>query len=161
MTNLKEIMLHVQERLGTIGELSYIDKNWGQLSGDVGAVKYPCALIDIENVTYSQQGKGLQMADVQITVTIANLRLTPSSSKAPNKAESYATIELIEQIHSVLQLYSDGDYAPLFRTNLRKMGADNTREAYQITYQTAYTVLFDTGERFTPIHDAELSVQTK
>lgn len=76
MADIKEILLNVQERLGTaVPGLEYIDKDWGQLSYEKPAVKYPCALLDVKNINYSQEGRGRQMADTQLTVTVANLRL--------------------------------------------------------------------------------------
>lgn len=140
MAQMKELMLAVQEQLSAVSGLKHVDKDWGQLRYEQQPVKYPCALIDLEQVGFSQLGKGYQLADVSITVTIANQRLVPTSSKAPGKHDGYSTIELIEATHYALQLYYKQGFAPLVRTNLRKVYIDNTFEVYAITYQTQFTV---------------------
>lgn len=157
MAGIKEIMLSVQGRLGErVPELGYVDKDWGQLSHEKPAVKFPCALLDIENINYTQQGGGYQQADTQITVTVANLRLTAASLNAPRKEDAYKVIDLLERIHEALQLFSDGDYAPLFRTNLKKVLADSSKECYKITYQTAFAVSLDTGGGTAPAPEVKI-----
>lgn len=150
-------MLSVQGRLGErVPELGYVDKDWGQLSHEKPAVKFPCALLDIENINYTQQGGGYQQADTQITVTVANLRLTAASLNAPRKEDAYQVIDLLERIHEALQLFSDGDYAPLFRTNLKKVLADSSKECYKITYQTAFAVSLDAGGGTAPAPEVKI-----
>ena len=122
MDQIAAILLSAQTQLGEhVPELAYIDKDWGQLSYEVPSVKWPCALLDVENVNYTQEGGGRQMADTQLTITVADMRLTPASH------------------------FSDGDYAPLFRTNLKKVVVNSSYECYRLTYQTAFEVGFNTG----------------
>lgn len=146
MNQLTVLFLSVQTRLEKcVQELSYIDKDWGQLYREVPSVNWPCALLDVKNVDYTQEGGGNQMADTQIVITVADLRLTPASSPAPNRENAYKTIELLGKIHEALQLFKAGGYGPLFRTNLRKVENNNSYECYRLTYQTAFEDKFDTG----------------
>lgn len=146
MDEITTILLDVQNHLGkAVPELAYVDKDWGQLSLEKPAVKFPCALLDLKDISFTQTGNGGQVADTQITVTVANLRLASSSLTAPKKEDAYRIIALLAKIHTALHTFSAGDYAPLFRTRLRKIVADSSRECYELTYQTAYMVGFDTG----------------
>lgn len=140
MNRYKEIILDIQAKLSSdVPELLYIDKDWGQLNYEIPAVKYPCALLDISQTSFRQLGNGAQQADCDFVITIANLRLTPSSVVAPNKEDSFKMIDLIEKIHSALQMYASGkDYSPLFRSGLRKIQADSTAEIYELIYSTAF-----------------------
>ena len=52
---MKQIFLSIQNRLAEIEELSYIDKDWGQLQYEQPPVQWPCALIDVANIDYTQQ----------------------------------------------------------------------------------------------------------
>lgn len=159
MDQITNILLDVQDRLATaVPELQYVDKDWGQLSLEKPAVKFPCALLDMKDVTFTQTGNGGQVADTQITVTVANLRLASSSLTAPKKEEAYRIIGLLAEIHAALHLFSAGDYAPLFRTGLRKIVADSSRECYELTYQTAYTIDFDAGGATTPVTGVKLEL---
>lgn len=139
---MKQIFLTIQTQLQSeVPELKYIDKDWGQLKYDQPPVKFPCALIDITNVNYSQMGRGYQKADADITITIANMKLIRSSAMAPSKIDSYATIDILESVHQALQLFSDGQkFQPLQRTNLKKIFNDKDTEVYTMTYKTAFIV---------------------
>ena len=141
-TNIKTILLAVQQRLTEqVSELAYIDKNWGQFDYDVPPVKWPCVLLDIDEVPFTQLGGGGQIADgVTVEILAANLRLVSSSAAAPNKADAYLLIELLDKIHSVLQRFTDGTFGPMFRTQIKKVAAVRAGECYKVLYQTAYTL---------------------
>lgn len=138
---MKHIFLSIQDRLSEIPALQYIDKDWGQLQYDQPPVKWPCALLDVANADFKQMGRGFQQANADITITVANLNLVRSSAKTPMRGHAYATIDLLEEIHQALQLFSDGrHFSPLMRTNLQKVAADKDMEVYVMTYRTAFTV---------------------
>lgn len=146
MDPIAAILLSVQTQLGArVPELAYISKDWGQLSYEVPPVKWPCALLDVKNVDYTQEGGSLQMGDTQLTITVADMRLTSASLAAPKLEDAYRTIELLGKIHRSLHHFAAGGYAPLFRTNLRKVEGNNSYECYRLTYQTAFEDGFDTG----------------
>lgn len=146
MDQITAILSSVQVQLGErVPELVYIDKDWGQLAYEIPSVKWPCALLDVENVDYMQEGSGRQMADTRITITVADMRLTPASLTAPDRMDAYKTIELLGKIHRALHNFSTVDYAPLFRSNLKKVIVNSSYECYRLTYQTAFEVGFDTG----------------
>ena len=145
------LLLSVQARLREeVKELRYIDKDWGQLGYPQPAVAWPCALLDVENIGYTQTAQGGEVADGSIIITVANQRLTSSSQKAPRREEAYKTIELIGKMHQALQLFTDGTYAPLFRSALRRVRIDSSREEYQLIYQTAFVTAVDLGEGSVP-----------
>ena len=138
---MKHIFLSIQDRLSKIPALKYIDKDWGQFQYENPPVKWPCALLDVANADFKQLGRGFQQADADITVTVANLNLVRSSARAPMRGHAYATIDLLEEIHQALQLFSDGQhFSPLMRTNLQKVAADKDMEVYVMTYRTAFRV---------------------
>lgn len=160
MDQIKPILLDVQQRLGSeVPELAYVDKDWGQLSYEKPPVKWPCALLDVKNVTFTQEGRGVQMADTQIIVTVANMRLVASSLAAPKAEDAYRIIELLDRIHAALHLFTAGAYSPLFRTNLRKVVADSSKECYEMTYQTAFEVGFDMGSTTAPPPKVKLTLK--
>jgi hypothetical protein len=138
---MKEIFLEIQEKLSEISELKYIDKNWGQLLYEQPPVKFPCALLDIEKVDYTQLGMLAQTANGKIEITVANFRLVPSSQQSPRKEEAYAILEIIEKIHQLLHGWSADYFQPLIRVNLQKLDATYCYEIYKISYQTAWRVM--------------------
>ena len=80
---MKALLEKIQEKLSEVEGLKYIDENWGQLDyySPNMPVQYPCVLIDIGQVQYSNLGKDLtkrplqrQIGSVQLRLTIANMR---------------------------------------------------------------------------------------
>ena len=105
------------------------------------------------NIDFTQQGRGAQLGEATVTVTIANINPVPSSALAPDPSASYETIDLLEEVHQKLQLFSDGStYNPLMRTNLQKTMATADYEVYQMSYKTAFVVpKVETGVRYVTV----------
>ncbi len=141
MAEIKNILLSVQEHLGaTVPGIAHLDKDWGQLYYEQPPVKFPCGLLDIEEILYDQRGHGGQQAKTRLTVTVAGMRLSKSSGTAPAAEKAYELITLLEEIHDALQLFTTGDFAPLFRSSVKKILSDSGKEAYKLTYETAYAI---------------------
>lgn len=156
---MKNIFLSIQEKLAEITELNHIDKNWSQLLHSQPPVKFPCALLDIANVDYSQMGQLAQTANGIVEITIANFRLTQSSGKAPRKEEAYAVFDIIEKIHQLLHGWTNGEFNPLVRTNIQKLDASYCYEIYKVSYKTAWVVTKETDTvpvMVTPKIDSEI-----
>lgn len=142
MDTITTILAGAQEQLGRqVPELACIDKDRDQWTGELPADRFPCALLDMKEATYSQLGNGCQMADLQITVTVAALH----GVQAPVAGEAYSIFGLLDRVHTALQLFETGNCSPLCRTRLRKVAADGTRECYEMTYRAACPVDCDAG----------------
>lgn len=138
---MKHIFLSIQDRLSSISEIKHIDKDWGQLQYEQPPVKFPCVLIDMPNAVFTQRGRGEQMAQAEISITVANINNIRSSASAPNRENAYSTIELMEAIHQKLQIYSERSfYTPLMRTSLRKETSTKDYEVYTMIYTTSFVV---------------------
>jgi hypothetical protein len=138
---MKQIILDIQAKLAEVTELKYIDKDWGQLQYEQPPVKWPCALIDFGDITFSQLGKGAQRAEnATVNIMVAHMRTHNSSLNAPSKEDSYTCLDLAIAINDVLHTYRPGDAQALIRTAMKKVHSDSTREVYQITYTTAFTI---------------------
>lgn len=88
----KEVLKKIQDLLATIPALKYVDEDWGQLDdySPHPPTQFPLALIDIGNLQYSDIGidrtatpQNRQMATGTIVISIANLKLTNTSARAP------------------------------------------------------------------------------
>lgn len=136
-----EILKSVQARLAdAFPQVKYIDKDWGQLEQEVPAVGFPCILLDVERVEYTDMGGGWQLADATLTVTVANQRTNASSAHAPSAAKnlSYYALELTEQVHRKLQGFHAAVYSPLTRTRFDKVASGARYECYEMRYETQY-----------------------
>ena len=140
METINDIIKTVINRLQTVTELKYIDKDWSQLSYDPPAVKYPCALVDISSVSFQPVLLNSELSELNLYITVANLRLTPSSAASKRKNDSFITLDILEKIHAALHLFSSDVFSPLVRESLEKETLDSSEEIYRLTYRTSYKV---------------------
>lgn len=129
-----------------LSQLKYVDKDWGQLDVEKPAVGFPCALIDITRVDYTDLSAGWQLASGTFTVKVANQRTNSSSAHAPSTAKnnSYAALELCDAVHLALNgfngSHTQSEYAPLVRTSFYKQENGLKYECYAIIYKTQWKV---------------------
>jgi hypothetical protein len=127
---MKELIDDIKTRLQGVTELKYIDEDWGQLDYYSAAppVKFPCALIDIDNVRWSDEGNQTQIGIANVVVRLANMRLSNSNVKAPagQKAKSLSFFDTVMHIHQKLHTWSGAkNNGPLTRIGYRKVKRDD------------------------------------
>ncbi|MDB0603174.1 hypothetical protein PL373_18985 [Tenacibaculum maritimum] len=143
---MKQLIKNIQQRLQPIQELKYVDEDWGQLDyySPNFPVQWPCVLIDITNANFSNIGQDKrvkpmqrQMGETIFSFTIANLKLTNTSSKAPlaQKDNAWSIWELIEKVHTELQGFNpDTNAGKLIRTGWNRIKRDDGVQEYTVTY---------------------------
>ena len=143
---MKALLEKIQQKVSEIAELKHIDENWGQLDyySPNMPVQYPCALIDVQQVQFTDLGKDItkkplqrQIGTVQIKITVANMRLTNSSMQAPRrqKEEVWVIWGIIEKIHQQLHGVSLlPNVSPLIRTSQNRTLRDDGLQEYEVYY---------------------------
>jgi len=143
---MKDFLENVQTKLTAVSELLYIDEDWGQLDSysPNPPAKFPCGLIDITSLVFSNIGKDItanpinrQMAEGIITISIANLKLSNTSQKAPQsqKDNAWKIWEIKEKVHQQLQGWKPtADSGALIRTSDKRIRRDDGIQEYQVTY---------------------------
>ena len=134
--NIGYLLTIVNARLDSLESLKYVDRDWGQLDLETPAVKFPCAITDIEGVEYSDLLNREQVADVEFTVTIAVQNFYNTSQKAPNKAKGYDIFDIIGEVNDLLQGYATPEFATFSRRRLQKVDAEKNYSVYTLTYHT-------------------------
>lgn len=137
----------VQEKIKVVPGIKYVDEDWGQLDyySPNFPVQWPCVLIDVSEADFRDIGKDLnklpqnrQTAEVNITLTVANLRLTNSSGKASRfQKEAVRSIhKLIEDIHKAIHGKKAHEKSgALIRKSMRRVKRDDGVQEYNITYK--------------------------
>lgn len=90
---MDELTEDFQARLqAEVPELKYIDEDWGQLDyyDKYPPVKFPCALIDIQNGQFSEEGNLRQMGVLTVVVKLYLLKLSNTSNAAPSSQKAAA-----------------------------------------------------------------------
>lgn len=137
---MKQIFLNIQDRLADqVPALRYIDKNWNQLNMPQPPVQWPCCLIDIDNIDYSQTSSSDRLADATISLTIATQHTVRSSTKAPSKSDAYDVLDVLESVMETLEGWRVPDTTQaLTRTRLAKAYSDQSYDVYTLTLTTAW-----------------------
>jgi hypothetical protein len=137
---MKQLLLNIQDRLNTeCSFLKFIDFDEGQLDyyAERPPVDFPCVLLDYvsgdftNTAGYKQQGIGM------IVITIADIKLTNSSAKAPQvqKDAALKILDYKENIHHYLHGWNPfAGHGKLIRTNERKQQRDDSIKVWKITY---------------------------
>lgn len=177
---MKQIFLSIQERLAEqVPALRYIDKNWGQLNLPQPPVQWPCCLIDLDSIDYSQIARDGRRAVATISLTVADCHTARSSAKAPAKASAYDILDTVQAVVAALHGWriplASGDTIPvtipfalqssnpdttqpLVFGHLAKAYSDQSYDVYTLTFTTAWTEL-ETKEGDTALASPSLSVK--
>lgn len=137
---MKQIFLAIQTRLADqVSALRYIDKNWGQLNIPQPPVQWPCCLIDLDSVDYSQTSSLDRLAEASINLTVADHHTVRSSAKAPSKSDAYDILDVLTAISESLEGFRvPGTTQALTRTHLAKAYSDQSYDVYTLTFTTAW-----------------------
>ncbi len=143
---MKNILENIQNRLSAVAELKYIDENWGQLDDydNYAPVKFPCCLIDVGSVDYSNLGmdkkampENRQIGSGSMVISVANLKLTHTSLNAPKAQKDIAweIWDIIENVHKSLHGFRPNENSSaLMRTGMRRVKRDDGIQLYEVSY---------------------------
>lgn len=143
---MKQVLQNIQDILSTIPELKYIDEDWGQLDdySPNPPIQFPLALIDIGNLQFSDIGrdamanpKNRQMATGTIVISIANLKLTNTSARAPqpHKDLAWSIWDIVQSVHEKLHgVKVEASAGAMMRTAMRKLKRDDGIQEYEVIY---------------------------
>lgn len=141
---MEVILSKIQERLAAeVEELKYIDEDWGQMDVMQPTVKYPCAIIDIPEGNYTNNGELVQQGTLTVAVKCYNLKLTNSSHAAPQRQKDYNKQfwALQKKINLVLHGvdFIGNNYGVLIRNVFRKPKREDGISTFEIYYTIQLT----------------------
>ena len=134
------LLTDIQARLTTlVTDLKYIDEDWGQLDdySPHFPVKWPCALVDCFNASYTDLGNTVQHGLCTIRIVLADVRLSNSSTKAPTaqKENSRSFYTLMKQVYTALQGYAGHPhYSALIRISERRLPRNDGVKAHEMLF---------------------------
>lgn len=138
---MKQLLCDIQNRLLTLSLLKHVDEDWGQLDYYLpnAPVKFPCALININSVQYSNAGELMQYGLVSVVITVADVKLSNSSGKAPQlqKQAAWKVYDAIEAVVKALHGWAGSPgYSALVRTQLTRRKNDDGINLFDIVFTT-------------------------
>ncbi|WP_281233489.1 hypothetical protein [Flavobacterium gelatinilyticum] len=148
---MKTFLESVQEKLSKVTALKYIDEDWGQLDSysPNPPAKFPCALIDITSLDFTNLGKdnsaspvNRQTGEGTITFIVADLKLSNTSHLAPQsqKDNAWSIWTIMEDLHKEIHGWRPVNTSgALMRVRHRRIRRDDGIQEYQITYSIGFT----------------------
>ncbi|WP_435138880.1 hypothetical protein [Formosa sp. A9] len=148
---IEPVIKSIQDKIASLNTIKYVDEDWGQLDyySPNFPVQWPCVLIDITNGQFENIGidktatpKNRQTANTLVSLTIANLKLTNSSGRAPQlqKDTAFNIWELQEDIHKLLQGWRPTtNTGTLTRTGFTRVKRDDGVQEYTVVYSMGMT----------------------
>ena len=85
---MKEILLTVMQRLKEqVPDLAYIAEDWGQMDyyNDAPPVKFPCALISVNRISFESETWGVRRTRLTFLVRIADCPVLMANMAAPEQ----------------------------------------------------------------------------
>ncbi|MDR0729154.1 MAG: hypothetical protein LBF19_03400 [Prevotellaceae bacterium] len=148
---MKQLLTDIQNRLAAAVQaddsplLAYVDLDWGQVDFYEGMppVKFPCALIDVQNATYSNEGQRVQLGDIMVQIRIVDMILSHSSAAAPaaQREKAARVFDLLREIHRLLHGWTGtpARYGRLVRKTLARVRRRDGLHEYTMTFEVVLT----------------------
>ena len=139
---INDILTTIMARLKAVEpNIKYLDEDWGQLDyyNDSPPVKWPCCLLELLQVPWSNQGRLVQDGLLNISVRVADIRQSNTSFSAPDnqKAKAAAIWMVLENIHIALHGWCPEDnsqFGILTRLSSRKVKRDDGIREFEVIY---------------------------
>lgn len=143
---METLLTNIQNKIAEIPAIKYVDEDWGQLDyySPNAPVQWPCCLIDLNDGDFSNIGQDLskspknrQNATMQVKLTLANIKLTNTSFKAPKsqKDAAWDIFGLMREIHKKIHGFSpDVNCTKMLRKTFHRTKRDDGVQEYAIYY---------------------------
>lgn len=150
-----------------VPELLYIDEDWGQLDyyDKFPPVKFPCALVDIQNGQFSNDGELQQRGTLTIVVKLYLLKLSNTSNNAPQsqKDEAKKGWHIYEKLNKALhgQNFLQRGFATPIRQSMQRVKRTDGIYERDIVYTIGFTDNSCIPQRETTIASPTIKATTK
>lgn len=138
---IQNILEDLIEKINKVSGLRYCGEDWGQLNFEQPPVDFPCALVDIMDAGYTSQSKGVQTAEITISITVADIRYNGITANLPARQaeQEFSIFTLIENVNRQIHGHGGVSYNRLSRASMKKMLREDSIREFLITYKTSYT----------------------
>lgn len=131
---IQHTIAHLKEK---VTALHYVNIDYGQLdfyAQGTPPVRFPCALIDLPQINYTNQARGAQIGEAVLSVSLSNHQL----GELQNAKAETLLLDIIEATHLALNGYRPAENtSALIRQATRRNRRDDGITEYVLTYTFA------------------------
>lgn len=120
---MEEILNVILDKLTTdVPELRWIDVNLGQMETENPPVDYPCALVDVTDISYTTAGMRRQVGEARIEIELYFIVRSPSNTAAPEKMrkQAFGHFDTAKKVYKTLEGVSGEAFGGLNRVQVRR-----------------------------------------
>ncbi len=145
---MKNLLTDIQTRLAAALTpdsqqlFQYVDLDWGQVDFyETPPVKYPCALLDINAATYTNEGQLAQIGIITIQVRILDIVLSNTSAQAPAEQRTKAThlFTILNEANRLLHGFHGEGYGRLTKQAISRVKRRDGLKEYTLTFSVQLT----------------------
>jgi hypothetical protein len=143
---INDVLTAIAKKLIADPLIKHIDEDWGQLDfyTENPPVKFPCVLLEIQQVPWNTEGNKVQDGIMNISITVADMKLSNTSYNAPTTQKTHAAAiwTILQNIHKALHgwrpVITTGtplpDFKSLTRISTRKIKRDDGIRQFEVVY---------------------------
>jgi hypothetical protein len=147
---MKQLLTDIQNRLAAAIHddkklFAHVDLDWGQVDfySDMPPVKFPCALIDVQSVEYSNEGQLIQLGQATVQIRIVDMILSHTSAGAPAEQREKASriFDTLRETHRLLHGWTGTptSYGKLTRKTLARVRRRDGLHEYTLAFEVVIT----------------------
>jgi hypothetical protein len=131
---MKQLLQSIQQQLQTAAPvLKYVNRDWGQMNLERPPVKYPCALLNIQQVEINplKTGPG---SSFRLRLTVSVTVVTQRQTGNPSTRNEWLILDAVHQVMDALVFTDDDTFTPLVPAGIETLGIDASHESIQLTF---------------------------
>lgn len=156
----------VLNRIATVPEIRYIEQDMGQLENYEikPPVSWPCALIDVDDLDFSEAGSNLvQLVEGFIQVRVGLVQYTQSNNLVPTniRENSYKYLEYVDKVNKVLHGWNAPGFGKLLRRKAVTEKRDDDIRVKILRYAVSYKEDLSAATQTAPRPDSVIGGETR
>lgn len=130
---MEEMIMAIENALAATGLLRYTGMDCGQLDEEQPSVAWPCALIELDDIEWSDTAGHRQIGVATLRVTVADTIATRASQRNPRLMAGLGALRLIEPVQAALHCLRGNSFGPLTVTGVRPGTSGRGFNSYSLT----------------------------
>ena len=130
---MEEMIMAIENALAATGLLRYTGMDYGQLDEEQPSVVWPCALIELEDIDWSDTAGQRQIGVATLRVAVADTIATRASQRNPRATAGLGALRLLEPVQAALHCLRGNNFGPLTVTGVRPGTSGRGFESYNLT----------------------------